>query len=302
MATYFEKHRQRYQQWRAIRRNGRTAIPQVVVHTYEAPAGRSAADGAKYLLTRSTPGSYHWLADALGGYLHLAPWSAETWHCVPSNNWSTGISMMAYADQWHRITATQRRNLVNGAALGAHRFSRWCVSQGKGAVPARRITRAQAMAGAHGFISHGEMDPGRRHDPGAGFPWAEFFAEFRRLEAGPRGSAPTPGEDWLDMATPEEVAQAVWRYAMDATEIDGIDIAEENAGTRLNWVRRYSVQQSRRAQETLIRVRGMESAIGALAESRGLDPDAVLALVAERTDAGVAQALKDFTITLSAED
>lgn len=207
MSTYFERHPQRVDQWQPRRRNNAHAVPQVVVHTYEAPAGMSAEQGATGLVNRTGFGSYHWLADALGSPLHLAPWSAETWHCVPSNNWSVGISMMAYAAGWPKLTKTQRDNLVNGAALGAHRFSRWCVAQGLGPVPARRITRAQAMRREAGFISHGEMDPGRRSDPGANFPWSLFLAEFQRLEVGGKAdNDPTPPkENEDDMPKLDEV-------------------------------------------------------------------------------------------------
>ena len=182
--TYFQRNPQRTPQWNPRRRNGHTDSGVVVVHTFEAPASRTCTWGANFLRTRTDYGSYHWLADALGYTRHLAPWSAETWHETTVNNWSVGISMMAYAANWRKITPAQRRNLIHGAALGAHRYSRWRVSQGKSAVPARRITRAQALRGVPGFIGHGEIDTARRTDPGPHFPWNDFLAEYTRLEAG----------------------------------------------------------------------------------------------------------------------
>lgn len=179
--TFFQTYPQRRAQWGRVRRGGHTDSGVVVVHTYEAPAGRTWQAGADWLLRRTDPGSYHWLADALGGHGHLAPWSAETWHCRHTNPWSVGVSMMTYASTWRSLTTTQRDNLVRGAALGAARYSAWRVSTGRAPVPARRITRAQAMARVPGFIGHGETDPGRRFDPGAGFPWAQFLAEYQRL-------------------------------------------------------------------------------------------------------------------------
>ena len=38
--------------------------------------------------------------------------------------------------------------------------------------------RASGARLVTGFISHGERDPGRRSDPGAGFPWDEFLERF----------------------------------------------------------------------------------------------------------------------------
>lgn len=301
MVTYFERHRQRYTQWQRKRRNGFSAVPQVVVHTYEAPAGRSAEAGARYLLTRATPGSYHWLADALGDSLHLAPWSAETWHCVPSNNWSVGISMMAHAAGWSKLTETQRDNLVNGAALGAHRFSRWCVAQGLGPVPARRITRAQAMRREAGFISHGEMDPGRRSDPGAGFPWSQFFAEFRRLEAGNKGSgdapAPTPTpEDWFTMATLSDLKAAIKEHTDPIPRrilAQGIDLTTAQQKALATGRKTWRLDQLlatlahrigtafQRTGDIKAEVEGLREAVLAVGEAAGMDRAQVQRIVTD---------------------
>ncbi|GMA31615.1 N-acetylmuramoyl-L-alanine amidase [Litorihabitans aurantiacus] len=199
--TFFQDHSQKRAQWQPKRRNGATASGTTVIHTYEAPAGRTARQGADYFLTRDNPASYHYLCDALGGALQLAPWSAETWHDTASNNWSVGISMMTRAADWPDLTDEQRDHLVHGAALGAHRYSRWRVSQGLAPVPARRITREQAMRREAGFIEHGEMDPGRRSDPGKHFPWEQFLTYFRRLESGTNPSE----EDDMSQADVEQV-------------------------------------------------------------------------------------------------
>ncbi len=190
--TYFQRVPQRLAQWNPRRRNGHTDSGVVVVHTFEAPAGRTWQAGAQYLTVRTTHGSYHWLADAVGGQGHLAPWSAETWHETTVNNHAVGISMMTYANAWRKLTATQRRNLVHGAAVGAHRYSRWRVANGKSAVPARRISRVQAVARVPGFIGHGEIDTERRTDPGRDFPWDEFLAVYASLEAGGDKTTPAP--------------------------------------------------------------------------------------------------------------
>lgn len=218
MSTYFERHPQRYTQWRRVRRNGGHTAPQITVHTYEAPAGRSAEAGAKYLLTRNTPGSYHWLAGPASERdgIQLAPWSAETWHSVPSNNWAIGVSAMAHASEWKRLDATLRRNLVHSMAYGAHLASRWYQRTYGRPIPAKRINRAQAMRKEAGFISHGEMDPGRRTDPGKDFPWDMFFAEYTRLEGTDHGVAgitiPTIPKGHLDMH-PDELNRHLSRHA-----------------------------------------------------------------------------------------
>jgi hypothetical protein len=202
VATFFQDHKQRRPQWQARRRNGAVPTGTTVIHTYEAPAGRTARAGADYFLVRDNPASYHYLADALGNRLHLAPWSGEAWHDTSSNNWSVGISMMTRAADWPKLTPEQRDNLVNGAAMGAHLYSRWLVSQGKAPIPARRINRAAAMRREAGFVTHGDMDPGRRSDPGEHFPWEQFLNEFRRLEA---GKDPAPAEPAPPTSTEDDM-------------------------------------------------------------------------------------------------
>lgn len=209
MATFFEVNPQRLTQWGRIRRGGGHTAAQFTIHTYEAPAGRSALAGATYLLQRTTPGSYHWLGDANGGYLQLAPWSAETWHCKPSNNWAVGGSLMMYAHTWGTVTAEQRRNLIRTIALGAARFSQWLIAQGRAPVPARMLTRAEAMRKEPGFVYHRTMDPGRRTDPAnpaSQFPWAEFLTEYERL-LGQDSTPSTPAAPAAPSTEPETILE-----------------------------------------------------------------------------------------------
>lgn len=72
-------------------------------------------------------------------------------------------------------------------------------------IPARRITEKQARGKVPGFISHGELDPGRRSDPGAHYPWVAFLARYaeltRDLGTTPDGAFnPDDKEDFLNMA------------------------------------------------------------------------------------------------------
>lgn len=184
MSTYFERNRQRVAQFGRVRRNGAKTAPQVGLHTFEATW--TAARGAQFLCERGDHGSYHWLT-GLDQSIHLAPWDAETWHAIFLNNWSVGIAAMHNAGRWGALSDANRRILIHGMALGAHRFSRWCVANGLGRVLPRKLTRQQALNRESGFFYHGDTQNDRT-DPGNDFPLAEFLAEFNRLE----GNTVTP--------------------------------------------------------------------------------------------------------------
>lgn len=225
--TFFEKNSQRYTQWRRVRRNGGYTAGQMTFHSYEAPLGRTVLAAATYLLTRTTPGSYHWLFDAMRKHIHLAPWSAETWHSVPTNNWAASASAVMYASDWRRLNAakpgtqlhTYRQNIIYGFALASAEFSRWLISQGRNPVPKRVLTRAQAMRKEDGFIFHRDTDPGRRSDPAdprGEFPWDEFFVEYDRLLGGAK-TPTTVQEDDMPLTESEKREIKSW-----------IDTAAEN--------------------------------------------------------------------------
>jgi len=45
-------------------------------------------------------------------------------------------------------------------------------------IPARRISATEYRNGVAGFIPHGDIDPNRRSDPGAEFPWDHFLDSY----------------------------------------------------------------------------------------------------------------------------
>lgn len=187
MATYLELHPGPIAQWRTVRRNGATPTGTTVIHTYECPHTWSLEQGARGIAQRSDrPASYHCLAGDGSGtdVLQMAPWSAETWHETSTNNWAAGISMLTYAGAWNTIPRASADNLVRSAAYAAYLYATWLKANRGITIPARRITRAQALARQPGFIGHGEIDVGRRTDPGAGFDWALFLTEYARLMGG----------------------------------------------------------------------------------------------------------------------
>lgn len=190
--------RRRPRPWDGVR----GPIPQGTLHSYEAPITRSLIACAEYIVTRASPGGYHGLAgdDSPTDIMPLAPVTAETWHCVPSNPWAIGWSAVMQAHTWRTIPALSRDNIVKSLAFGFYLSSLELIVLGLPPIPARVITKTQAMRGGHGFVMHRHMDEGRRSDianPESDFPWAAFLAEYTRLIEGaaPAGPTITPQED-----------------------------------------------------------------------------------------------------------
>lgn len=172
-------------------RGTKRAVAQVTLHTSENAPGTRNAALAGFIRGRSDYGSYHCIVDTFGDRLQLAGFWSKVWHAPAVNGFAMGLSFVTRARDWNALSDRARTALVNAGAMEAHRYSRWCVANGAGAVPATRLSGAQARAGGRGFSTHGEIQPADRTDPGATFPWNQFLAEYRRLEGGGSTSKPS---------------------------------------------------------------------------------------------------------------
>lgn len=218
-------------------RAARPKIPQVGLHTTEFPAGHRLVSLWQFLDTRTTHGSYNAGSDSYGTSNQYAPWSWYTWHAPAINPWAAGIAGNCRANEWDKISKTARDNLVNGMALQAHRYSRWCVSQGLGPVPARMITSTQARNGVYGFVYHGSLQADRT-DPGGPrniFPRDQFLAEFVRLEA--VGTTPATVIPAADKAKPNTSSKP-WAPGRGPWPTSYLTVrSQHNAYTHKAWVK-----------------------------------------------------------------
>lgn len=194
-------------------------VPQVGLHTTEFPAGHTLLGLWGFVNTRDTHGSYHAGSDAHGASGQYCPWSWGAWGAPSINRWAGHLAANCRSAEWNQIPKAWRDNLINGLALQAHRYSRWCVSIGKGPVPARRITREQALRRVYGFVYHGSLQADRT-DPGTEFPWEQFLAEFIRLERGALAPAVTAPEKEKTLSLTNEniknIASAAAKASADA--------------------------------------------------------------------------------------
>lgn len=191
MAAYLIDHPPVRSQYRKPRRQKPSGI--VVLHTAESTPDYVAFDGgaeavARFIQSRTTPGSYHDLVDS-DSILPVVPYGYEAFHdATGSNPHSLSISIATRADTWPLAPKQWRERAVENAARAAVRQAAWVKAQTGIVIPARRITRDESERKVPGFISHAQRDPTRRTDPGAEFPWSDFLDLYADL------SDPTPDQ------------------------------------------------------------------------------------------------------------
>lgn len=150
------------------------------VHTAENTPDEIGIDGgaeavASYQSRVVRPSSYHEIGDS-DSFVYMLPPAATAFGAKNANSdgwhWSFGTK----AALWNRMSPDWRNNALRIAAarcrLRALQFG----------VPLRRISRQTWLSGGWGFIAHGDIDPDRRSDPGATFPWAQFITLVKNPE------------------------------------------------------------------------------------------------------------------------
>jgi hypothetical protein len=197
-------------------RPGRRAEPTgaIVVHDAENATDLDGADTgaeavARFISTRTDgAGSYHSIADS-DSVVRLVDYGDEAFHVgvsrggVRANSISLGLSV-AYGSR-SMPTGGWWPGALRNAAAEAAAMAAWLLAEHGIVVPDRRITADEFWAGKPGFISHAELDPGRRSDP-VGFPWASFLAFFHTA------TQPTGVTTTVTTTTTELTAELVGDY------------------------------------------------------------------------------------------
>ncbi len=213
MAVYLEDNPPARPQFRTVRRAAVTGA--IVVHTAEntpdlvLPDG--GAEGVARFISRRTDaaGSYHSIADS-DSVVQLGRYEWEMFHeGTGGNRWSLGLAFACRASQWPTLPEAWFGAALRNGAREAARMARWVNDTVGVEVPAERITAVQYRNGRPGFVGHGELDPGRRSDPGSGFPWDEFLdmvqAELRPPQP-PEPEPPSGGSVAVGLSLSEALA------------------------------------------------------------------------------------------------
>lgn len=150
----------------------------IVVHTAEnLPDWDGSDEGAekvaRYAATTSRKVSWHSTVDS-DSTIRMLPDSYTAWHASSYNRCSLGIEIATQAAKWTGSPEAWRYAILRNAAKVV---GEWCRAHG---IQPIRIPKSVADAGGRGIIAHGDLDPTRRTDPGAAFPWNWFIDEVKK--------------------------------------------------------------------------------------------------------------------------
>lgn len=144
---------------------------------------RTCEAEAKYAATTSREVSWHSGSDT-DSYIDLLPYSYTAFQCINYNSSTAGHEISKSETDWRDDDPEVIRRRLNNAADAIRPKAE------KYRIPYRKATKAEvdnAIANGGppvGFISHHELDPTRRIDPGwvngvDTFPWTQFFTILR---------------------------------------------------------------------------------------------------------------------------
>ena len=182
MGVFLEDNKPARSQFRRTRRAPVSGA--IVVHTAESVPDVEGLDGgaegvASFIARRTdAAGSYHSIVDS-DSVVQLGEYSWEMFgEGTGGNRWCLHLSFATQASRWPNLPPGWVEGALRQGAREAARMALWVESEIGIMVPAEQITADAYRAKAPGFISHGAIDPGRRSDPGSGFPWSRFLEMF----------------------------------------------------------------------------------------------------------------------------
>lgn len=145
----------------------------------------SARGTNNYGATTKTPASWHVCTDS-DSIDPALPDSYTAFHCRGYNSGSLGLEISNRTATWRDKPKWWVEATLRQAAIVCHRW------ETKYNIPRKLLTKAQVDAGHKGYSFHSRLDPARRRDPGADFPWAQFVGYLEELDRPKPAPKPEP--------------------------------------------------------------------------------------------------------------
>ncbi|HXH36915.1 MAG TPA: N-acetylmuramoyl-L-alanine amidase [Plantibacter sp.] len=232
MTPYLYEHQNRFS---PVRANGRrfwgypkrtARIDLIAIHTTESTfdligQDTGAENVAAFQSTTERPSSYHRIVDRDSTIVCL-PDEATAFGVIGYNSRTLSLALALRGVDWSDpVKAAAAEPMLRRAAVVV---AEWCRVHGVPPVP---VSKPQADAGKRGITSHGQLDPARRSDPGAAFPWARFLELVRQGTPTPTPTPPvqeddmTPQQDEMlklaraDAANAAQIASEVRNWLLD---------------------------------------------------------------------------------------
>lgn len=160
----------------------------IVIHTAENKADTIPADDgaeavAKYASNTTRQVSWHVTGDS-DSIIDMLPDEYTAFHARDYNRCALGYEQAVQADMWPSYSYDYRTAVIRNTAK---KVAEWSQKHG---IPIKRINRAAADRGEYGIISHADLDPTRRTDPGASYPWYYLLEQAEKAKAGVGGRYP----------------------------------------------------------------------------------------------------------------
>lgn len=151
----------------------RSILRVIVIHTPEVLPDYTGVDDSaesvsKYFSTTDRSASAHVNIDRDSVVTWLPP-DHVAFHVRNYNSIGYGVEIGYRASEWGKNPKIDAQIIARVAAHLAPVAKKY-------GIPVRFVTKGEVDKGAYGFTSHAQLDPARRTDPGAKFPWADLFA------------------------------------------------------------------------------------------------------------------------------
>lgn len=152
----------------------------IVIHTGEntpdfVPPDTGAENLARWASNPNCKVSWHASTDS-DSIVWMLPPSYEAWHVRNYNDCGYGIEQATKAASWVETPWAWREAMLRNTAKVVAEVAL------ENNIPLKWLTKAEVDAGARGVCSHAILDPTRRSDPGASYPYAWMLERAKEYQ------------------------------------------------------------------------------------------------------------------------